>query len=254
VALLLTSLWLDLRYRGKGRLLGRTSRWWTVAVIVGVGAASAVIGAAAGHAQPTYVGIAASLAVPGALLVGDTARAASKDAGEAPHQTTQVFTLGIAFLLYHLDEAMKNDCYRWCEARIGGDDAWHRLAEDPDLIRKTTTHLYAQMRPRAQADGNGRLKALNKVNKAILLRLEIEQLSRGTVPAEEMRGRLMRGGLYKEDSYDRFLTTQRETLRSRLCSNATSDLNTMLSHAYLWRYSIAGCQAPLTEQPPAKAA
>lgn len=232
-------VFLMLRCEGKGRVFGRSSRRWALAVIALTGAIStsgAIIVVAIGHFLPS--------AIVGLGIIGSSPLSFSRFRDDLPERHSllgAVATLGLVRLLTRLDDEMAEDKARWCERYI--DPHWE--AEDL-LLAADSYYFYLGERLSARERERYRIAATMT---DIEDRLKIVQVidGDGDRPGERavIAAAFRASPLAAWSRYEKYLDSP-GLLGQRLRHDARRDVERLLAAAYCARFTTIGRYAPPT--------
>jgi GHKL domain len=219
LSLILSYLFLRLRFRGIGPIFGPRSRLWAIAVIAGTGIAATGLGLilllATDNAATIYLG----LLVPSLLWLPAAARRRIEQQG-------RLLPRWVPSLLERLYDRMGDDMQAWTDIRV------EAAAQRPEWIANAAVYYYAQVQSRLRDERA--LDNLRQWHDSILHKASIVRLiSLDTTPTRiqsALQSHPSTSGMskYEIDDLDR--------LSRRLLSDMENELRLFLAYAYRHGY------------------
>jgi hypothetical protein len=220
LACLSSTLFLFLRYDGKGSPVGRHSRWWSLAVVTLTGALSTgatfVVAIIIEQLPSGLVSLGA--VAPCGLWIGHI-----REGSERRGPFAEAATLWLSWVLSRLDEGMAEDKTEWIEERASPE--WGT----DDLIaasRRYQEYLYERLS--AQERKRYRIRALRN---NIEIRMDVARLIDNSARPAKILVALNASRLTQDPRYQRCLDDPAR-LGNLLRHDALRDLIRMLTPAY----------------------
>ena len=215
------TFFLFLRCEGKGRLFGRSSRRWALAVIgvtsVVSTAAAFVVVTIVNHLPSAFVGV--GVLAPSWLWVGQI-RSRRDDQRS---RVRDMSTLWLTWLLARMHESLAEDRLTWCEQRV--DPTW-----STDELNRAARFYHEYLRERLSPEERRRGRIHAQLS-AIEARLNVTHLIENSAGRTKVASALQGSRTTKEARYSRYLDDL-SRLADILRHDAERDLVRLLGSAY----------------------